>query len=369
MLSKQDKIKAKFSLGVKLWEFYQNEKQKLNMQKFGKIINESTFKTRLTKLKEDYEADMNAIMDKDLAGAVADLKSKVGSPEFKNDAAAGTKDGEPKDEVVPFSSANPKCTDMKPTQAEIGFSNSLDDLVFDKYNQIDNAFKSPAVMASPDGAIPVLCASIGGTIYILDGHHRWSLCFMINPDATMLCDVMQAPSGMDAEDALKVMQLAIGAKAGKIVTKPFEGQDLMSTSTDAVIKYVQENIVNSSNKKFFKYKPDIFKGSGVNSKRDLDTPKARAAVAKYIGESHKKIIGMKGPFPRTIMPQAGKSGVSQTDVNKALQAGDINYKEPFKTQESTVTKLQKQMINLKENHKREKAILIGESALKKSKKK
>lgn len=60
----------------------------------------------------------------------------------------------------------------------------------------------------------------------------------------------------------------------------------------------------------------------------------RKAVAKHVGEAHKQIVGMKGPYPRTIMPQAGKSGTNQGDVNAALSAGDVNFKEPFVAKES-----------------------------------
>ena len=38
---------------------------------------------------------------------------------------------------------------------------------------------------------------------------------------------------------------------------------------------------------------------------------------------------MRGKFPRNIIPQAGKSGANQADVNKALAAGEVNFDEPF----------------------------------------
>ena len=278
------------------------------------------------KLKEDYADDMEDITSGDLASAVATLKSKASDSEFKDASVKGTQDGAPGDEKISTSAGTPKCTEMYPTQAEIGFGNSLDDIVNDKYGAIDSAFSSPVKMPSPDGKIPVACASIGGKIYILDGHHRWSLCFMINPDAAMACDILEVPSGMDTEDALIVMQTAIAAKAGKVVTRPFEGKDLMSTSTEEVRSYILDNIGDNEVATFAKYKSDL------NTKE---------AVADHVAESHKKIVAMKGPFPRDIMPQAGKSGVSQDDVNKALAAGEINYKEPYGTAATTQESINK----------------------------
>ena len=103
----------------------------------------------------------------------------------------------------------------------------------------------------------------------------------------------------------------------------------MSTSTDEVIKYITENIGEKEIATFAKYKKEL------NSKE---------AIAAHIGESHKKIIKMKGPYPRTIMPQAGKSGTSQDIVNKALEKGEININAPF-TKESVNKRLDAMLTN------------------------
>jgi len=294
-------------------------KQKLDWQLKARVISEDYYNTEMHRLLiiEDAADDLKKAMDKDLAGAVADLKAKASDAEFKAAANKGTEDGQPEDEKVPFNTTPIACAKMFPTQAEIGFGNSLDDIVNDKYGAIESAFTNPVKMPSPDGKIPVLCAEVDGQVAILDGHHRWSLCFMINPKAQMMCDIMKAPAGMGAEDALKAMQLAIAAKAGKVITKPFEGQDLMATSTEEVRKYVLENIGDKEVATFAKF------DKALNTKE---------AVADHVANSHKLIVKMKGPYPRTIMPQAGKSGdkTTQTAVNTAFQSGEINFKEPFK---------------------------------------
>ncbi len=320
------------------------KRQLLQLQLKAGLISESTYKMQLM-LTEDAAADLEKTMSKNLAGAVADLKTKASDPDFKAAAAKGAEDGKPEDEKVSFNTTPIACTKMFPTQAEIGFGNSLDDIVNDKYGAIDAAFTNPVKMPSPEGKIPVLCAEVDGNIAILDGHHRWSLCFMINPKAQMMCDIMKAPAGMGAEDALKAMQLGIAAKAGKVVTKPFEGKDLMATSTEEVIKYVAENIGNKEVRKFADYAPEIFSKVGLKkpSDQDLSSSKYKMAVAKHVGKAHKLIIAMKGPFPRTIMPQAGKSGTTQSDVNTAFASGEINFKEPFTAKESVNNTIHKML--------------------------
>jgi hypothetical protein len=258
------------------------------------------------KLAEDFKDDVEDIKKAPLATAVDKIRDLIKDPEFKDKIKAGELDGATSDETISFGSGNVKCTKMFPTQAEIGFDNSLADICNDKYGAIDSAFSNPVLMPADPKKIPILTAKIGSDIAILDGHHRWSLCFMINPDAEMECDIMETPSGYTAEDALKIMQLAIGAEAGKVVTKPFNGKDLMAVSTNEVIKYITENIGEKEIATFAKYRKEL------NSKE---------AIASHVGEAHKKIIKMKGPFPRTIMPQAGDSGTTQVAVNNAFQWG------------------------------------------------
>ena len=114
------------------------------------------------------------------------------------------------------------------------------------------------------------------------------------------------------------MQLAIAAKAGKVVTKPFEGANLMKTTPQAVRAYVLENI------------QDEVLNLLVEAKK-IEEPNKDAA-ANYIVNNFKLVKKSPGPFSRVkSMPQAGKSGVSQDAVNTALAAGEINFLEPKAT--------------------------------------
>jgi len=270
-------------------------------------------KSLLTEAPAD---DVAKVAKAGLAQSVSLLKKLSSDKDVVNILQKGAADGDIKDEQIKFSTANLSCTDMFPTQAEIGFGNSLDDIMTNKFKVIDLCFKSP-VKLGPSGGSPVLCAKVGGKVVILDGHHRWSSCFMTNRNAKMMCEIMEVPGGEDAEGALRIMQMAIAAKAGKVLTKDFEGTDLMASETDAVENYVVDNMNEEAVEKFNKYT------SGA-------LPDA-ASIAAEIGEAHKVILSMKGKFPRKIMPQADASGAvgGQDGVNTALTRGAINWKEPF----------------------------------------
>ncbi len=272
-----------------------------------------SLKKLITEAPED---DVAKITKSNLAQSVSLLQTLASDKDFLRVLQGGSQDGDIKDEQVPFKTANVACTDLYPTQAEIGFGNSLDDLCNDKYGAIESAFSSPVLMPAPGKRTPILCANVGGKTYILDGHHRWSLCFMINRDAKMACDIMQLGEGTP-EDALRIMQMAIAAKAGAVRTKDFVGKDLMATNTAAVESYVNDNIGEKEIELYDKYT------QGELSSAD--------EIAIEVGEAHAVIVKMKGDFPRKIMPQADHSGAvgGQDGVNKALSRGAINYKEPF----------------------------------------
>jgi hypothetical protein len=182
-----------------------------------------------------------------------------------------------------------------------------------EFKCIDYAFEEKVLMGSPDGRVPLLTAQVAGKKVVLDGHHRWSLCFMINPEANMATTEMQMPDGATDEDALIIMQMAIAAKAGDLKTKTISGKDLMKVQSTIVKKYVLENIQPAGIEAFKKAKPE------------LDSAEA---IAEHMAKAHETIKQRQGEFERKIMPQAGASGTSQDDVNTALGQGAINFSDP-----------------------------------------
>lgn len=108
-------------------------------------------------------------------------------------------------------------SNLRPTQNEIGFPNSLKKPVANKFNCMPDLIKGQSVKLG----IPIITCN--GKL-IIDGHHRWSQAACVNPDATMEALDLQIDTGVsginfaDAEDVLKVTQsliMAIALKAGK----------------------------------------------------------------------------------------------------------------------------------------------------------
>ena len=254
-----------------------------------------------------------------LAAYVPLLKKIAADPEFQALAAAGQTDtGGPADEQFEVKEDTALATDLWATQAEIGFDNSLNDQMAvpswgDPISAALGLAGSPIEMPCQDSRCAIL--TFGGK-YILDGHHRWSQIMMMNPGGTVAIDDLQ-PNGVlkTEEGALKLMQLAIALKAGKVVTVPFEGSDLMGVGAEQVKEFVLKNIKEDALALLVK----------------AGKPGATAEeAAEYISGNLAALQKRKGKFSRgAVMPQAGKSGTAQADVNAVLGTGAVNFNEPI----------------------------------------
>lgn len=270
-------------------------------------------------VKEDAADDFEKNAAAGLYQYTAMLKKIADDPEFQKIARAGQTDGDPKDEVITVKRGSVQAAKLFATQAEIGASNSLADQMTNQYNATATALGmkgEPIIMPSADNPPPAILVWEGK--YVLDGHHRWSQIMMTNPEATVAVDSVSGPVLKTAEDALKVTQLAIAIAAKNVVTKPFEGSNLMTMDTQAVMKYVMENITDEVLQLLVK--------AGK-----LESPDKKAA-AQYYGRNHKIIQKRRGKFEREKgMPQAGASGSSQDAVNKAMATGAVNFSDPKKS--------------------------------------
>ena len=98
-------------------------------------------------------------------------------PKFHAFISAGLAD-KINDESFKVTQVSPLVTTLTPTQMEIGFGNSLNDLIKATYNEgnqlveLDKMLKGNNVkLKAKTGEVPIV---IFNNKYIIDGHHRWS---------------------------------------------------------------------------------------------------------------------------------------------------------------------------------------------------
>lgn len=116
---------------------------------------------------------------------------------------------------------------MIPTQNEIDLEKSLgrpltDPVVLELYFR--GGIINPPTGVGGSTSAAVLSSNNG--IYIIDGHHRWSSIFMINPNAQVTeVDMNYVPN---PQTGLKEAQLAIAAQLGTLKTSVVTGQNLLT---------------------------------------------------------------------------------------------------------------------------------------------
>ena len=320
------------------------------------IKEESYFKNFQRYLKE---AEGDGLVDIN-AGPAAVLAAAAKVPQ--SILMAGQTDGAPNDEKITITKGSLAAKDFIPTQKNIDADKSLADQIYDLHGNLDTAITGGKIK-SKEGKFPIL--TFDGK-FIIDGHHRWSQACITNPNCVLETADIQAPEVDSPAKAIALVHTMLYALYGKSITKDVPGTNLVGLSPEKVKEMV------TTGKGLKEGKPIIQSAIDKLFKAKLITEATAEAAGNMYAENIKYI--KEGPFPRAIMPQPLDSGSPDalTTTPADAAAGKINYIDPKSTdakKESKIVKLQKQMINLKENHKREKAILIGESALKKSKKK
>ncbi len=76
--------------------------------------------------------------------------------------------------------------------------------------------------------------------FIIDGHHRWSEVYCINPSAKMLA--LDLSDVTDPFNALKYTQLGIAADIGKTPIAPGGGINMLTACKEDIFKYISKNI-------------------------------------------------------------------------------------------------------------------------------
>lgn len=135
-----------------------------------------------------------------------------------------------------------------PTQAEIGISNSLENLVNGTFPTKDKNGKAGSGQVNYAGYFtdkaplpkPFVYEGSGGN-YIVDGHHRWSQAYCMNPEGNIECEVISTSTKLTDTQILKNFQAAIAADPNRsgLGRKAAGFQNLFGASTDTLKQTVK----------------------------------------------------------------------------------------------------------------------------------
>ena len=242
------------------------------------------------------------------------LKKIIGDPKVQAVLKGGLADGDPNDDKLPYTRANIPVGDLKPTQKEIGFDQSVLNNLTDQYGSLKSFFTGTANVGGP-------IVTYAGE-YIIDGHHRWSQVFAANPKAKMFALDIKAKSGFSHTDVLKAVHAAIAADTGQVPSaNPLGNNLLKGTSIDQIpIEKLTPQAFQ-----IWKAASPVTAGTG---KQEINTPED---VQKAIFANLELMIqrGFATGAPgRRHMPQSD-SGGNPIDRLGDLAKGTINIEEPF----------------------------------------
>lgn len=201
-----------------------------------------------------------------------------------------------------------KCDDLQPTQQNISVEKSLGMITKGGWsvniiNDPTNAFKTPTVTYAGK--------------YIIDGHHRWSKVVALNgPESELKVLNFPAISGVDWEDMLKAVELAIVAtnpQADLIQSVP---NDNMLTpqgakmAADFYEKNACEEVVEAMKAK----------GRGEDKEVQAKT------VEENVMQAVSSIKPVAGASKRDFMPQMDETGKAQAAL---VDRGVIDMTEQY----------------------------------------
>lgn len=295
----------------------------MNKKQFAELIENTVRKILkeaepISKEEKAIQKIEDLIDTKDYASFVKKLGDDIKDPKVKELLRYGLQDGMPNDEKIKISRIAVAVKKLKPTQNEIDIAQSLHwSLTHPK--DADKYLKGGTIaVAGKD----IVTANKGQ--YIIDGHHRWSSVYMLNPEAKITAqDINNIPNPIGA---LKAVQLAIATDLNvNSIPKGREGTNLYDIGEAEFKKYVVDNIMDEVINVFKKY----------FDFQDTDIEKNKIEIAGYLWKNALLLKQNNQPIKnapeRAVMPQTDDT----KNWDLRLQKGLVNFKAPFTTESET----------------------------------
>jgi hypothetical protein len=228
--------------------------------------------------------------------------------------AGGATDGRPRDERQDVAPIVANVAALLPLQSEIDIDKSLGFVLGQDPAKSDLEDYLTGGTLTPFGG-PIITG--GGGAYIVDGHHRWSSIYVVNPYAQIAAVDLgheRAP-----QEYLKITQAAIGANLGFLPVQSVEGQNLFTITREAFDAWVATTIANGKN-------PDAVLEVFRNTKGVDGIP----AVAAYLWANVERMREQNRPVPgvtsRDYMPQPPNGDLQP--ILHLLESGLLNFRLP-----------------------------------------
>jgi len=256
--------------------------------------------------------------ERDYQTFVGELQQNVNDPKIRKLIMSGLLDGDPSDDKVQVRKVRIPVTRLKPTQNEIGFENSLKNPITKYVGMIKPIIET--------GYYNIGSILTGGGSFIIDGHHRWSQIFCLNPEG--MIDAIDLVSLTDPMQALKVTQMAIAGIKGNVPQSAAKGVNLLNTNPQVVAEYVAKTASDQAVQAF-----EAAQGNATWD-RIKQNGDIRQAAGEYMAWAVSQMQANNQPVvnapPRDFMPQTGDT----MGMVSQIGLGKVNFAEPLVAAES-----------------------------------
>ena len=262
-------------------------------------------------IKEDAVDDLKSAYEKqDLATFSRELASVLDDPKVFAVLVSGTRDGSLADDRFTITQTRLKCKNLIPTQNEIGFNQSIENLLTDQYGSLKSILTGTADM----GPNPIV---VYAGEFIIDGHHRWSQAYVGNPDSTILALNIEQKPGFSHIDVLKVVHAAVAKQLKAVPTNTALGTNILDgVSADEIRTEVENKLTHNARNLWMQY------GGNIDSDEDIVQ-----RITDNINLMAKKGAAAGAPS-RQYMPQTDADNLKTKDTLRQLK-GIVNVQEPF----------------------------------------
>ena len=283
-----------------------------NWKRFVKEEEEKSYdKEQGTKLRDLLASDYESFVTK--------LADEIEDPKFQDFLEMGLEqyDGNSTDDVIQVTEEDIPVKDLFPTQNQKGLADSLG---WTSKNNPQGGGKTASLPAKSPADVGGRIITADGT-HIVDGHHRWSQVYLLNPEASI--PVYNFKIGGTGKDALKLAHVAIAAVDKGVPLQPADAAtDVYATqgNPESIKKILDDKNVISD-----KLAQELQKAYSVGSREEVVKKIGENAIALY--DSTKAAAG-KGP-QRALMPQTGGTDsfgdTDPEDKIKAVKSGAVNW--------------------------------------------
>lgn len=240
---------------------------------------------------------------------VAELGKNIRDPKFMKFLQLGMQDGKPEDDKVAFNKIAVPCAQLIPTQNEIDVTKSLlFPLAKTKTQKLLQYFQGAP--QAPGGPIVTCC----GGKYVIDGHHRWSQLYCINPQCPIECIDMSNLGS--PELALKIAQIGAAAQ-GTFKASTTSGENLITIGEQPLKDYVMKTMGPACDRAYQWLMQQQQQQQQQNVKQF-----AADSIWQNVQQMQQNNRPISGAPNRGLMPQTGDSAQG---FARRLATGKVNW--------------------------------------------